>query len=60
MRDLTDQDYRLVEGAAWIEVKKFAIRIHTTDEGVIVDIYKGGAEIDNPIAGTYAFDSETD
>jgi hypothetical protein len=55
---LTDQDYDLAEGAAWFGVKNFAIRIHQTDEGVVVDIYKSGKEMDGSLASTYAFDSE--
>lgn len=55
---LTDTDYILTEGAAWFSVSGFAIRIHTTDEGVAVDIYKDGKENENAIAGSYAFFSE--
>jgi hypothetical protein len=55
---LTDDDYKLTDGAAWIEVKNFAIRIHSTDEGVIVDIFKN-EEYAEAIASTYAFDTET-
>lgn len=55
---LTDGDYVLVDGAAWVEVNGFAIRVHATDEGVVVDIYKSGAEMDEPLASTYAFTSE--
>ena len=57
-KKLKDDDYKLSEGAAWIEVKNFAIRIHSTDEGVIVDIFKNG-EYAEAIASTYAFDTET-
>jgi hypothetical protein len=57
--DLEDNDYKLTEGAAWFAVKKFAIRIHSTDEGVVVDIFKDPLEgFDEPLASTYAFDSE--
>ena len=55
---LEDSDYRLTDGAGWFAVKGFAIRINSTDEGVVVDVYKNGAEMDTPIASTYAFDSE--
>ena len=55
---LPDADYVLTEGAAWIEVKGFSIRIMSTDEGVIVDVYAKNKENDGPIAATYAFDSE--
>ena len=56
---LTDNDYTLSEGAAWIEVKNFAIRIHSTDEGVSVDIYRNGDEMADALATAYAFDNET-
>jgi len=54
---LTDSDYILTEGAAWFEVKGFSIRIHSTDEGVVVDVFKTG-EYTEAIASTYAFDTE--
>jgi hypothetical protein len=57
--DLKDADYVLTEGAAWFTVKNFSIRIFSTDEGVVVDIYKKGSEMDSFIAGTYAADDET-
>ena len=57
--NLIDSDYVLAEGAAWFSIKDFSIRIHSTDEGVVVDIYKADDEMNEPIASTYAFDSET-
>ena len=61
---LTDNNYFLVEGAGWFDVKGFAIRIHATDEGVVVDVYaKTDVDADahaEPIASTYAFDTETE
>jgi hypothetical protein len=57
MKELKDDDYVLTDGAAWFTVKGFAVRIHSTDEGVIVDIFKNG-EYDDTIATTYAFDHE--
>ena len=57
MKELKDDDYVLTEGAGWFTVKGFAIRIHSTDEGVIVDIFKDG-EYTDTIATTYAFDHE--
>jgi len=57
-KQLKDEDYILAEGSAWFDVKGFSIRVHTADEGVIVDIFKSGAELDGPVASTYAFDSE--
>ena len=55
---IKDADYFLEDGAAWLRVKNFAIRIHATDEGVIVDVFKNGS-YDDFIATTYAFDHET-
>lgn len=40
MTDLKDDDYTLTEGAAWIEVKNFAVRIHTNGDGMIISVYK--------------------
>ena len=56
--ELHDEDYTLVDKNMWVTVKGFTIRIHTTDEGVIVDIYANGREDEDAIAATYAFDNE--
>lgn len=55
---LPDKNYTLTEGAAWIEVAGFAIRIAKTDEGVVVDVYADGLEDGGSITSCYAFDSE--
>lgn len=55
---LKDGDYLLKDGAAWLEVDGFSIRVARTDEGVAVDIYKNGHEMEDAIASTYAFTSE--
>jgi len=55
---LTDGDYTLADGAAWLSVGTFAIRIHKTDEGVVVDVYKNGREDEDAIASCYAFDAD--
>lgn len=55
---LTDTDHILTENAGWFEVKGFAIRIHATDEGVVVDVYKAGEEDGNTITSCYAYDNE--
>jgi hypothetical protein len=57
---LTDGDYTLTDGAAWLTVKKFSIRINATDEGVVVDIYPLGDECSESLASCYAFDSEAE
>jgi hypothetical protein len=60
--NLVDNDYKLTDGAAWFDVKDFAIRIHSTDEGVVVDVFDAAllkADIFcGPVASTYAFDSD--
>lgn len=59
-KQLTDTDHRLIENAGWFEVKNFAIRIHATDEGVAVDIYRNGNEDESAISSCYAFDYEAE
>jgi hypothetical protein len=56
--ELNDTDYTLTEGAAWFTVEGFAVRIHTTAEGLIVDIYQDGKEYNAPIASAYAHTHE--
>ena len=57
-KNLKDNDYVLVEGAGWFRVENLAVRIHKTDEGVVVDIYSNGLEMGGPVASTYAFFAE--
>jgi len=58
MIPLEDNDYNLVDGACWLELKGFSIRVNSTDEGVVVDVYEKGKEDQDCIASTYAFDSD--
>jgi hypothetical protein len=58
MTELEDKEYVLVDGACWLELKGFSIRVNSTDEGVVVDVYEKGKEDQDCIASTYAFDSE--
>jgi len=55
---IEDGDYELVDGAAWLAVRGFAVRIFSTDNGVDVRIYKNGAEDEGAIAATFAADFE--
>jgi len=55
---LKDGDYELVDGAVWLAVRGFAVRIFSTDNGIDVRIYKNGAEDEGAIAATFAADSE--
>ena len=48
----------LVDGNAWFTIKEFSVRIHATDEGVIVDVWNEGEEDGDVVASTYAFDKE--
>ena len=61
--NLPDGDYTLSEGAAWVDVKGFTIRIHRTDEGVVVDIFNAKTALTGDfdaalVSSTYAFDHE--
>lgn len=55
---ILDGDYELVDGAAWLAVRGFAVRIFSRENGIDVFIYKNGAEDEGPIASTFAADSE--
>jgi len=55
---LEDGDYELVDGAAWLAVRGFAVRIFSRENGIDVHIYKNGAEDEGPISSTFAADSE--
>jgi hypothetical protein len=60
MKRLHDGHYKMDnEGAIWIDVCGFSIKIQTTDEGVLVDIFNA-KELDqelhaNIIGSTYVF-----
>lgn len=61
--ELQDEDHVLVEGAAWFDVKGFAVRIHSTHEGVAVDVFDRtlldeGNSDDAWMAGVHVFDHE--
>lgn len=63
MKTLLDGTYKMNDdGAIWIDVRGFSIKIQTTDEGVLVDIFNA-KELDqelhaNIIGSTYVFDHE--
>jgi hypothetical protein len=56
---LEDKDY-ILNKAAWIEIKGFAIRIRATDLGVAVDIYQSKKEENGAITSAFVFDSDLD
>ncbi len=55
-------DYELTEGSGWFDVKGFTVYIHSTDEGVIVDVFDAKelreGDIDAVVASCYAFDTD--
>ena len=53
---LYDQDYILAEEGAWVEVKDFAIRILSTKQGLTIDVYRNGRELEDPIESIVLFD----
>lgn len=57
-QQLFEGDYELVDGVAWFTCGLFSIRIHRTDEGVVVDMYPEGREDDGAVAACYAYDHE--
>jgi len=48
--NLIDQDYVLIEGAAWVEVQGFAVRIRANSSGLAIDVYKSGEEGEDTLA----------
>jgi len=58
--NLVEGDYVLTDGAAWFKVKNFSIRIQSTDEGVVVDLYPYLGKMEEPVASTWAFDSDVE
>jgi len=61
MPDLQECDYRLPpeQDSVWIEVDSLVCYVRRTDEGVVVDIFPNGQEMETAIASTYAFFSES-
>lgn len=56
--ELPDGDYVLVEGSAWFTVKNASVRIHATDEGVCVDIFRLDDEMSEAVGSTWVLDSQ--
>lgn len=63
MKSLTDGDYKADDSCAvWVDVRGFTVYLHTTDEGIIVDVFNAeqlrAEPFAEPVASTYAFDHE--
>jgi hypothetical protein len=48
-RDLTDNDYVLVDGAAWFTVREFSIRIRDCGGHLAIAVYPKGNEMEEAI-----------
>ena len=55
--NLIDGDYRLVDGSAWLSAGGFSMRVTTTSDGIIVDLYKQGEELAGVLTSAMAFNS---
>ena len=63
MNTLTDGEYKTADKCyIWIDVRGFSVRLLTTDEGIIVDVFNAEELRAEPhaeaLASTYAFDHE--
>jgi hypothetical protein len=47
-------DFVLRGRSCWVDVGNIAIYIHKTDEGVVVQLYAGGYEMQNELSSTSA------
>lgn len=56
------RDYTLAPDCTgiWLTVKKLSVHVFRTDEGVAVDFYPVGYEMDGAMASAYVFDSEAE
>jgi hypothetical protein len=61
-KPLSDADYELPanQDSVWISVDNISVYVKRTDEGVVVDLFPKGKEMDGAIAGTYAFRAEAE
>jgi len=52
-------DFTMVGDSTWITVDNLHVHLIRTDEGVVVDVFKGKLEpYDDPITSTYAYFNE--
>lgn len=57
--NIKDGDHELVDGRAWFSIKGFSIHIYETDEGIAVDTYHRGRELEDPITRSFAYNDQT-
>lgn len=60
LRQEGESDYTLEEDATscWIAVDNISVYVRRTDEGVAVDLYPNGQEMEDALVGTWALFSE--
>ncbi len=58
----SDSDYILREGhsSVWVTVDNISVYVRRTDEGVAVDLYPVGEEMEDSLCGTWALFSEAE
>ena len=58
--NIPDGDHILTDGAAWLEIGRFAIRIRktTAGDGVGVEVYESGKEFNEPVDQCWVFESD--
>ena len=56
--DHSDYEMSPKARSIWIGVKNLSVHVVKTDEGVVVDIFANGCEMEEPLASAYAFDQE--
>lgn len=57
---IPDGDHELSEGRTWIKVGPYAVLLVKTDEGIVVDVYQDGREMDETVTSCWALDADLD
>lgn len=57
-RYVDEGDFTLTGEHCWIMAGNISVKIQTTDEGVVVDLYRLGNEMDDSIGSTWALFAE--
>ena len=55
---ISDGDHELSEGRTWIKVGPYAVALIKTDEGISVDVYQDGREMDEALTSCWALDAD--
>lgn len=57
---VTDYELEKEATSCWITVDNISVYVIRTDEGVVVDLYAKGCEMESSLGSTYAFNSEAE